>query len=191
MFKDNMKLKRLIKLASIFLVILSSLCFSSKSPSELTVLSHNAMKGEDWSSLTEIYDAKSLAEFRREFGFLFKMSDNELQKKIITNFFGKSNSKSTVQKMDDKTFFKSIYGNLIKSASVFGSINYDSIKVIGSLPENDLLEHVLIRKFVTIRKTKIEELEIVTFVKVNEVWKMVLSDRVKSIPSQIKASLGL
>lgn len=165
--------------------------FSSQSPSELAKISHAAMKNEDWATLAGVFKGASLAEFRKGFDFLFSMSDKGLQKKIIANFFGSSNNKETVMKMDDKTFFMSIYGNLIKSASVFGSINYDSLKVIGSLPENDSLEHVLIRKFVTIRKTNIEELEILTFVKINGLWKMELSDRIKSISSQIKASLGL
>lgn len=173
------------------LLILCSIIYSENSPVELAKSSHNAMKNENWTALAEIYDDNSLSEFRKGFEFLFTMGDKTLQKKIIANFFGSDNNSKSVQLMDDKTFFKSIYGGLIKSASVFGQINFDSLKIIGSLPENETLEHVLIRKYVTIRKTEIEELEIITFIKVNGLWKMILSDRVKSIPSQIKASLGI
>lgn len=174
----------------ILLIVISSLWASEKTV-ELTKASHEAMKSADWSKLSEIYEKSSLDSFRDDFNFLFTMGNKDLQKKIIANFFGKNNSVKVVENMDSKVFFSSIYGNLIKSASVFGQINFDSLKVIGALSETDSLEHVLVRKYVTISKTEIEELEIISFKKINNQWKMVLSDRIKSIPGEIKASLGL
>lgn len=175
----------------LFLIFIIFSVSNSETTIDLTWKSHSFMKNNDWIGLSNIYDESSLKEFREGFNFLFTMKDKNLQEKIITNFFGSSNNSKTVQKMNDKTFFSSIYGNLIKSAAAFGQVNFDSLQVIGAINENDSLEHVLIRKFVTIRKADIKEMEIVTFFKLNGKWKMQLSDRIKSIPSQMRVSLGM
>lgn len=180
-----------------FRIIVFIFCFLlsksvvSGTPIELTKASHNDMINKNWSRLGDYYDDTSLAEFRKGFDFLFALPDKGMQNKIIINFFGNGKSVETIKRMDNATFFENIFSGLMKSAAVFGQMQFDSLQVLGSVKEGDNQEHVLTRNIVTIGKVEIKQMEIVSFKKINGQWKMVLSDRVKGLSSQIKSSLGL
>lgn len=162
-----------------------------KTPEEVTLITHKMVKENNWKGLGKYFDIFTLREFRKGFHFLSIIPNKELQGKIINNFFTTAKSIDDVKKLNNEAFFEDIYEGLMRSASVFGNIKFDSLKILGAVDEEDSLTHVLTRNWTSIGSVNIEKMEIVTFVKRGIFWKRVLNEDFLDISNKIKASLGI
>ncbi len=74
----------------------------------------------------------------------------------------------------------------MKRIGAAGELTFDKLEVLGEVPEGDSVVHVLVRSRLLAGELETESLEVISFKKVGENWKGMLSKKIKGIAAQLR-----
>src|SRR5574341_639020 len=172
------------RILSIAVLLLSTaLPILAQTPEEITRAYFDKIKQHKWGETGQYFEKNSLKEFRETFDFLFVVPDKEAQKEAIAGLFGEEMTAEKLKKLSDETFFSKLM-NVMTTMGGMGQIEFDSLEIIGSVPESDSLMHVLNRAKVKAGEITVKEIDVTSFKKVNGQWKIILSGEMKGMAEQ-------
>jgi len=173
----------------------------AKSPEELTGEYYGHLKNENWEKLGNYYSDKALEEFRELFGIIVEIPDKGDQQEIVELLFGEKTTVEEIENMSDEDFFNAVMQGIYVLIGKVALMDYDSVDVIGSVPEGEGLVHVVSRCQFNIEITDgdamefapmtMEIMEVLSFEKVKNKWKMLLDPKIRALAQQIRNAMGL
>ena len=104
----------------------------------------------------------------------------------LSAMFGDSLSKDQLLGMSGQDFTALLLEKIMGLVSQVGQISLDSQIVLGRVMEKDSLCHVVTRTHVTFGVASMEKMEVVSFVKRGNDWKMLLQGEFKGMVEQMK-----
>lgn len=175
-------------LKKVFLVILlliSNLGLAN-SPKDVAQLYFTSIKSKNYRASVEFMSAKSLIEFRAMFSF-FEELPEDVKEQLYLSFFGNSVSKEAIKRLSDQEFYSLFFTNIMERSESVASIEFKGFDIIGSIKEKEFV-HVLTRSRAVADEVSLENLEVLTFVREGNNWRLVLPAKMKGIASQIRKS---
>ena len=171
--------------------LLAVMSADAQTPEEITREYFAKIQTRQWSDLAGFFDPVSLKEFRNLFDFLDAIPKEEVRQQVLAMFFGKEMSLEKVKKLSDAQFFNALMSGLLSTVVKTGRLNFDRLEIIGSIPEGQEFVHVLTRNRLSVGKVSGEKLEVLTFKRVDGLWKMTISGKMADMALQLRRSLGL
>jgi hypothetical protein len=180
---------------------LLTFCLFAESPDELTGEYYGHLKDERWENLGEYYSDEALEEFRGLFGIILEIPDESDQEELIEMLFGEKATAEEIKNMSDEEFFNAVMQAIYALIGKVALMDYDSIKVIGCVEETESLVHVVSRcqfnigindgDAMEMAPVSMEIMEVLSFEKTKDEWKMLLDPKIRALAEQIKYSLGM
>jgi hypothetical protein len=179
------------RILSIAVMLLSvTVPIFAQTPEEITRAYFDKIKQHKWEETAPYFEKNSLKEFREAFDFLFAIPDKEAQKQAIAGLFGEEMTAEELKKLSDELFFSKIM-KVMTTMGGMGQIEFDSLEIIGSVPESDSLIHILNRAQVKVGEITVKELDVTSFKKIDGQWKIILSGEMKGMAEQIKKAFEM
>ena len=163
----------------VFLMIACGPAFG-KSASDTAKDFYDFLKQGNYSAAAKYYDPAALREFRELMSF---EQDIPVEKRNIyfQTFFIPPLTEGSVSALSDQDFFVSFWRGILASERFFGEIKYDDVNILGIVMEGENLAHVVIRNRITVAEDDVESVEVTTFGKVGDQWKVKMSGKLKAI----------
>lgn len=169
------------------LLILLSLTTSAfaQTPSEQAVKYFEVFKSGEYDKAASFFDPKAIKDFRKMFDFGDALPENQ-QTEFYTTFFGEDSTKESVAKLTDLEFFSSVLAFVLGQAMGAGGVEFQKVEILGEVPEGKKVIHVLARTNVKSGKIKMEAMEVLSFRKSKDGWKLLLSGKMKGMAAQLR-----
>ncbi len=74
--------------------------------------------------------------------------------------------------------------------AMLGQLDFQSMDVLGSIPEGDDVRHVVIRTKIAVGEMTVEEMEVVSYKETEAGWKIQLQGKIKGMAQQMKATMA-
>jgi hypothetical protein len=84
---------------------------------------------------------------------------------------------------------KTYLRNIMKQAARLGQLNFEKVEVLGSVSEGDSIYHVVARTHFTLAEMNMESVQVISFRKSDQEWRVLLQGKFKGIALQIKKAL--
>jgi hypothetical protein len=152
----------------------------AESASETATQFYDLVRQENYSAAVRYYDPDALREFRQLMSFEKEITDQS-KRLYYRTFFDPDLTDESSNKLSDKEYFASFWRGVLSSDMVSQSLNYKNVDVIGEVMEKENLAHVVTRNWITVGADQIETIEVTSFKKINGVWKIRMSGKLKSI----------
>lgn len=178
---------KIVQFVVVILLLSNSLSFA-KTASETATEYFSALRQKDYSRAATFFDPAALGEFRQMMGFIQEIPE-EGQQQFYTIFFGPEATKESIAKMSGADFFASFLRATIAQAETLGGVNFEKMEVLGEVKEGNDISHVVTRNKVTVGEVEVEALEVISFKRIGNEWKALLSGKIKGLANQLKATL--
>jgi len=169
----------IINVMTIMLITLNTEAFA-ESASETATEFYDLVKQEDYSAAAEFYDPATLREFRQLMRFENEITDKK-RRLYYQAFFDPDLTDDSIKNLSDSEYFASFWRGVLSSEEYSQMLNYKNIEILGEVKEKEVLAHVLTRNWLTLGDDKVELLEVTSFNKIGDEWKIRLSGQLKSI----------
>jgi hypothetical protein len=169
----------IINVMTIMLITFNTEAFA-ESASETAAQFYDLVRQENYSAAVRYYDPDALREFRQLMSFEKEITDQS-KRLYYRTFFDPDLTDESINKLSDKEYFASFWRGVLSSDMVSQSLNYKNVDVIGEVMEKENLAHVVTRNWITVGADQIETIEVTSFKKINGVWKIRMSGKLKSI----------
>jgi len=160
----------------------------AQTPSKVAASYFRVLQEENYELAAGYFEEETLAEFREMLSFLDELP-GDLAAGIYPQFFGEGETPESVAAMDDRTYFAHFLGGMMAQAKALGGVSLDRMEILGEVPEGDEVVHVLTRSRASVGEMEIEGMEVISFRRVDEEWKALLSGKMKGMAAQLKAAL--
>lgn len=178
---------KIVQFVMVILLLSGTLAFANTA-SETATEYFSTLKKKDYNRAATFFDPAALGEFRQMMGFVQEIPE-EGQKQFFTIFFGPEANKESIAKLSDADFFASFLRATIAQAETLGGVNFGKMEVLGELKEGNDISHVVTRNKVTVGEVDVEALEVISFKRIGNEWKALLSGKIKGLANQLKATL--
>ncbi|MRR54892.1 MAG: hypothetical protein EG822_10345 [Deltaproteobacteria bacterium] len=178
---------KIVQFVLVILLLSSSLVYANTA-SETATEYFSTLKQKDYRRAATFFDPAALGEFRQMMGFVQEIPD-EGQQQFYTIFFGPEANKESIAKLTDADFFASFLRATIAQAETLGGVNFGKMEVLGEVKEGKDVAHVVTRNKITVGEVDVEALEVISFKRIGNEWKALLSGKIKGLASQLKSTL--
>ncbi len=183
-----------MKLQSLIASVLSLFIFSynlfAQTPEEISKSYFELLQKNNWDEIAKLYDAQTLKEFRKMMSFLQDIDNNEACDQVRQVFFGPTVTKEAITKMTDQQFFFNLLQGIMKQAAQAGTLSFEKVDILGSIKEGEDVVHVVTRNYIGVGEMKMENMEVISYKKAGESWKILLSGKIKGMAQRIKKVIG-
>lgn len=162
--------------------------FPTGSPEAISRSYFEMLKQKQWTTIAELYDPKALSDFREMMSFLSEVPD-EAASRVFSSLFGPGSTKESVKAMPDLQFFSSFLQGVMAQAAQLGQLDFKKIDVLGSVSEGDSLRHVITRTQVLLGDIDMEAMEVVSFRKNDDKWRILMQGKMKGMAQHIRNAL--
>jgi hypothetical protein len=183
-------MKRVILI--IALLIFAGAAAATPGPEELSEIYFEHLKNQEWDAVAGLFTVESRGDFRGFMNSIFEMAPAEEQTEIYQMLFQAEVSDEEVAAMSDQDYLAAFLGGVMAQAMGAG-INFDSIEIIGTVPEEPNLMHVLARINLTMSATAdkpIGMIDVVSWEEGEEGWGLMLSGEIKALGESIRAQFS-
>lgn len=166
-------------LTSYFLIcvfILFSSVALSDTPEKMAEQYYQHIKSGDWQALSNMMHPDATKAMKQALIPMFEMEATQNRKLIIEKVYGTGATVDSAKKASDKEFFQRSIKNISKMLRN-QQFKMEEFKVLGKVAEDEKTVHVVVRETMSASELKMEELEIFTFIKEKEGWKLALSGK--------------
>jgi hypothetical protein len=154
-------------------------------PEEVCGVYFNLLREGEWGTVAELYDSQALADFKDMMSFILEIPDEEATE-VFSAIFGPGTTKEDLTAMSDSEFFSSFLGGVMAQTAVIGQLDFTDYKVLGSVPEGDDVRHVVTRMHVELGEIKVEAMEVISFRKRGDDWKILMQGKMKGVAEQLR-----
>ena len=172
----------------IAILLLSSSITFAKTATDTAADYFNTLKQKDYNRAATFFDPAALDEFRQMMSFVNEIP-GEGQVQFFTTFFGPGASRESIGKLSDTNFFASFLRATLAQAETVGGVNFGKMEILGEVMEGKDVAHVVTRNKVSVGEIDLEAMEVVSFKRIGNEWKALLSGKIKGVASQLKAAL--
>ena len=169
----------IVNLMTIMLITLNTEVHA-ESASETATEFYDLVRQENYNAAARYYDPAALREFRQLMSFENEITD-QTKRLYYRAFFDPDLTDESINKLSDSEYFASFWRGVLSSDTVSQSLNYKNVEVIGEVMEKEDLAHVVTRNWITVGTDQIEIIEVPSFNKIEGVWKIRMSGKLKSI----------
>ena len=169
----------IINVMTIMLITFNTEAFAG-SASETAAEFFDLVKQENYSAAVRYYDPAALREFRRLMNFENEITD-ETRRLYYQTYFDPDLTDESINNLSDSEYFASFWRGVLSSDMFSQYINYKNVEIIGEVMEKKDLAHVVIRNWITTGADQIETIEVTSFNKIEGIWKIRMSGKLKSI----------
>lgn len=162
----------------------------AQGPEEITEEYFQLLEDQKWEEIASLFDENALSDFRGMLQFLFENDSLPALAQVRSQFFGPSITSAQVNEMTDQIFFSKFLGGIFQQAAQLGSLNFTKLEILGSVKEGKDTVHVVTRNVVGFGEMEMENMEIVSFKKVETQWKILLSGKIKGFAQQLSKMLN-
>ncbi|MDH3576102.1 MAG: tetratricopeptide repeat protein, partial [Desulfobacteraceae bacterium] len=162
----------------------------AETPESISKSYFEFVKHQKWDEISGLYDPVALRDFREMMSFLIEVPD-EKSSVVLARFFGPGTTKASLKAMSDASFFSSFLKSTMSMAVQLGQLDFKKIDVLGSVPEGTNLRHVVARTFTGMGEMSMEQMNVISFKKTNEGWKMLMQAKMKGMAQQLKRTISL
>ena len=162
----------------------------AETPESISKSYFEFVKHQQWDEISGLYDPVALRDFREMMSFLIEVPD-EKSSVVLARFFGPGTTKASLKAMSDASFFSSFLKSTMSMAVQLGQLDFKKIDVLGSVPEGTNLRHVVARTFTGMGEMSMEQMNVISFKKTNEGWKMLMQAKMKGMAQQLKRTISL
>ena len=167
-------------------VILSTVLALAESPEDICKSYFEMLQNQEWDEISALYDKTTLHDFREMMSFMAELPD-AVSGPLLTQFFGEGTTSGGIKEMSDEKFFSGFLKGVMAQA---GSVNFEQVEVLGSVSEGDDVQHVVTRTAVAMGELSMDSMEVISFKRNDNGWKILLQGKIKGLAQQIKAALG-
>lgn len=159
----------------------------AKTPTDTAKAFCKAIQIKAYDTLGEFFTSSALKEFRA----IMRVNDipDENASMILPLFFGPGATKESVKNVSDEDFFNVVMSMAMKQSALSGGPNFRNAEYLGEKRTGDLVQ-VLLRYDVSMQGREIKQLEPLALKKEGDEWKLLLNHKIKSMITQMRASLG-
>lgn len=162
--------------------------FPPGSPEAISRSYLEMLKQKQWSEIATLYDPKALSDFREMMAFIYEMPD-EVSSKVLPSLFGPGSTKESIKSMSDLQFFSSFLQGIMAQAAQVGQLDFKKIDILGSVSEGDSLRHVVTRTYASIGDIDMESMEVISFRKSDDKWRIMMQGKMKGMAQHIRKAL--
>ena len=168
-----------LKFALVLLLFTSGSAYA-KSAHETAKSFYDLLKQKNYSTAAGYYDPAALSEFRKLMSFENDIPEGK-RKIYFQTFFVPALTDESIRKLSDLDFFISFWRGILASKRFSGSIKYDDVTILGVVMEGKDLAHVVIRNRISVADHDVEAVEVTTFGKIGNQWKVKMSGKLEVI----------
>lgn len=176
--------RHIIKFITLFFIS-GSAPASEKSASDATRDFYDLINQGNYSAAARYFDPASLQEFRSLMS-PDKGVAEEKKQFFFQEFFEPDLTDESIEKLSDTDFLAAFLHGVITSERFSQMINYKNVEIIGEVKERADLAHVLTRQWVSLGGHKMEVIEVTSFNKVGNEWKMRMTGKLKGVAIMIR-----
>ena len=173
-------------LAALFLSYAAAFGATAK---DTTTTFYAHLQDRDFATAATLFDPASLTEFRQSLEVIDDAPPTA-QQQFREAFFGDGATAESVAKLSDAEFFSSFLRAAVEQTEAFGKVDFDRIDILGEVPEDPDLAHVVVRNRVVVGDSEVEGMEVVTCRKRGDEWKLLPSTEMQGLANQIRAALA-
>jgi len=162
--------------------------FPPGSPEAISRSYLEMLKQKQWAKIADLYDPKALSDFREMMSFILEVPD-EAASKVLPSLFGPGSTKESITSMSDLQFFSSFLQGITAQAVQLGQLDFKKIDVLGSVSEGDSIQHVITRTYASIGDIDMESMEVISFRKTDDKWRILLQGKMKGMAQHLKNAL--
>jgi len=181
------KVRKLLSIALVTLFFASGSAIA-KSPLETAKDYFNLLKQQHYNAVAGYYDPATLAEFRQLMNFQNEMPAEKRQAYFQT-FFSPALTEESAAKLSDSDFFASFLRGVLSTEKLGDALRLDNLGIIGEVMEGEDVAHVVVRNRLSVGETDIESIEVITFKKTGDEWKVQMSGKLKGIALTLRWEL--
>ena len=158
-----------------FFILFSSVALSD-TPEKMAEQYYQHIKSGDWLALSNMMHPEATKALKQALIPMFEMEATQNRKLIIEKVYGTGATVDSAKKDSDKTFFQQSIKNISKMLRN-QQFKLEGFKVLGKVTEDDKTTHIVVRETMLAGSLKMEELEVFTFIKEKDGWKLALSGK--------------
>jgi hypothetical protein len=178
------------KYLTIFLICIFSVSpVFATTPEELTKKYYELMQSNKWEETVNLYDVKSLKEFKRSVTEYMNQVTEKEAEEMYTALFGRKVMVSDIPVMSAQEFYNGYFRSTRIRLIEVGKIKLRSFKVLGSVSEGKNIRHVVVRKITDAEAYDIESYEILSMVFSDNVWRLIPSPEVMALGKKMMTLL--
>lgn len=167
--------------------LVTQLCLA-QTPEELTHTYLDLVKQEKWKEATALMAPDALKKFRSLTAF-DQDAPTEHSERLLKLILGPDVTAQSLKDMSDADYFAAFASSSMRSA-VDRGMQIQSIRFIGSVPEGEKTQHILIRLHFKYHEVEMERLEICTCVLTDDGWKLDLNNNWNGMAHQFKTVIA-
>jgi len=159
-----------------------------KTPEAVVKEYFSHLQKKQWLAITDLFSPTALTKFKTSLLPVVQVDMVKGEGELCTVFFGKKLTPGELQTMSEEDFFFFAMSGMIMQISDF-SFRFDSIKVVGKIPEGDNLAHVVSRMYIGKGDTQVQNIDVTTLEKVAGEWKLLLKTDMERFIRDLKAQV--
>lgn len=171
-----------------FAALLTTKAAALQTPEEVTKQYFAFVQEKKWDDVASLYAPSALADFRNAMSFLLELPP-ETSAEVLTTFFGPEATRESVTEMSDADFFASFVRLMMSQVADTSTIDFGAVQVLGSIPEGEATQHVVVRTKVGVGAVAVEALEVVSYRREKNRWGMLLQGKISGIAQQMKDAM--
>lgn len=177
-----------IKFALIFLLFLVSSVYA-KTATETAADYFNVLKQKNYTAAVKYFDPMALDDFRQTMSFIYEIPA-EAKQEFFQVFFGPGANQESILKLSDTEFFASFLRAVMAQAEAAGKINIKGMEILGEVMEGSDIAHIVTRNRASVGEIYMESMEVVSFKRKGNEWKLLMSGKIKGMANQLRATFS-
>lgn len=176
--------QHIIRLITILFMSVSAQAIA-KSASETARDFYDSLKHENYSAAARYFDPAALREFRLLMNFGNEITDEQKQV-FYQEIFQPDLTDESIKSLSDADFLAAFLHGVLTSESFSHVLDYKNLEIIGELEERRNLVHVLTRQRISLVGHEMELVEVVSFNRIGDEWKIRMTGKLKGVAVMIR-----
>ena len=180
-----------MKIILINSVLASVLLFASAvhavTPEQMAEQYYKYIDADQWNKIADVMHETALSDFKANLLPTLKPLNHSGKSGLLRKTFGKEATFEDAEKASSKEFFIKVVGNVAGLVRNTGIKNTQTT-IIGKVPENNDVVHVLVKESYKLGAMEIINMEVLSFKKSGDGWALLLSGKIRGLVQTLQTS---
>ena len=146
------------------------------------------MRAGDVVAAAAQFDANEHRVFRESFSFLDDLPD-ETKTELYAAFFGADATPEAIANLSDESYFAAFFGFVMARSGMLQVMRTARVEYLGYVSEGEDVAHALTRISYAGPAGDVETLDVASFVRRGDEWKMKMTADIRSIADNIRSAM--
>lgn len=180
-----MKIILISGLLAFFLFFVSAI--HAATPERIAAGYYQHIDTNQWNKIADMLHESALSEFKTKLLPTLKPLNHSGKSGLLKKTFGKEATYEDAKKSPNKEFFINVVGNVASLVRNSGIKNTQTT-IVGKTPEGDDVIHVLVRETYKLGDMELANMEVLSFKKSGDAWKLLLSGKILGLVQTLQTS---